>query len=323
LALVKINLSQRNDYKFVLKVDLTGDIVLLKLLYKEKEESKRWEYSYIENNILESERYFKDNKLKEEYRYNRSGHKTKETVYLNNEPISITIFNYNKEGVVDKEEILNTISQKTTIVKYKYDKDFRIKQIEKSLPDNNTVFWEAFFNSKGIIIKEFYTLKDEIYTFYYNEDGQELKGEVMSRKDGENDKVKINWENFYASNGKRKRRVHNNFLIGKRVDTLYNKNFKEIRVETYYNDTIFSIEEYEYNDKNFVIYYKKIHDLNLIEEFYTYDDSQNRIETKIYLDKELKKDVFYNLDGSRKEIVYSKNKKGIAVFYNSDGKLLQ
>ena len=49
------------------------------------------------------------------------------------------------------------------------------------------------------------------YTFYYNEDGQELKGEVMSRKDGENDKVKINWENFYASNGKRKRRVHNNF----------------------------------------------------------------------------------------------------------------
>ena len=61
LALVKINLSQRNDYKFVLKVDLTGDIVLLKLLYKEKEESKRWEYSYIENNILESERYFKDN----------------------------------------------------------------------------------------------------------------------------------------------------------------------------------------------------------------------------------------------------------------------
>ena len=57
----------------------------------------------------------------------------------------------------------------------------------------------------------------------------------------------------------------------------------------------------------FVIYYKKIHDLNLIEEFYTYDDSQNRIETKIYLDKELKR-CFYNLDGSRKEIVYSKTK---------------
>ncbi|HOV13835.1 MAG TPA: hypothetical protein PK771_06090 [Spirochaetota bacterium] len=323
LSLVKINANKRNDYKFILKVDLTGDITLLKTLFKENVESKRWEFFYAENNILETEKYYKDLKIKEEYRYNRSGHKVKQTEFLNGNAISITIFYYNKEGLVEKEEILNLISNKTTYVKYKYDKDFRIKQIEKIFPDGKSVFWESFFTPKGIIVREFYTLEDEIFTFYYNESGQELKGEVKERSETGEEKPKISWENFYSQNGKRKRRVHNNFLINKKVDTTYNKNFKEIKVETYYNDNIFSIEEYDYNNKNLVSYYKKIVDLNLSEEYYTYDEKDNLSETKIYQDKELKKHIFYNKDGSRKEVVFSKNRRQVEVFYNIEGKLIQ
>ena len=81
LALVKIDAKKKGDYKYILKIDLTGDTPLLKTLYKEENESKRWEYFYIEKNILETERYYKDRKLKEEYRYNNSGHKVKQSEF--------------------------------------------------------------------------------------------------------------------------------------------------------------------------------------------------------------------------------------------------
>lgn len=322
LALVKINLNKIKEYKHILRIDMTGDIPLFKTLYKENKEVKRWEYSYNNDKILETEKYYKDLKIKEEYRYDSSLHKIKQSEYLNDEVITITIYNYNTEGLVEKEEILNLISNKTTIVKYKYDKEYKIKQIEKRFADDKTVFWEAFFSPKGIIIKEFYTLENEIFTFFYNENGQELKGEVKDKINNTEEKLKISWENFYSDNGKRKRRVHNNYLINKRVDTTYNKNFKETRVETYYNDVINSIEEYEYNDKNLAIYYKKIVDLNLTEEYYFYDNNDNLIEAKNYQDKELKKDIFYNSDKTRKEILFSTNRKQIEVLYDEEGKIV-
>ena len=137
------------------------------------------------------------------------------------------------------------------------------------------------------------------------------------------EKIKISWENFYSYDGKRKRRIHNNFLINKRVDTAYNKNFKETKVETYYNDTIYSIEFYDYNDDNLPVYYKKVIDLNLTEEYYTYDEDDNLIETKNYQDKEFKKQIFYSKDKTRKEILFSRNGKKIEVFYDADGKIIQ
>ncbi|HPO49087.1 MAG TPA: hypothetical protein PLO89_02080 [Spirochaetota bacterium] len=323
LPLVKIDEKKRADYKFILKIDLTGDTPLLKTLYKENEESKRWEYFYVDENVLETEKYYKDKKLKEEYRYNAFGHKVKQSEFLNDELFTITVFSYNKEGLVEKEEILNLVSDKTTIVKYKYDKDFRIKQIQKTFPDNKVVFWEAFFTPKGIVTREFYTLEDEIFTFYYNQSGQEMKGEIKEINEKGEEKVKIIWENFYSYDGKRKKRIHNNFLINKKTDITYNKNFKEIKIETYYNDAIFSIESYDYNDKNLPLYYRKLLDLNLTEEYYSYNEKDEIKETKIYMDKELKKHIFYFDDKTRKEILFSHDKEEAEIFYDAEGKIIR
>lgn len=322
LLLVKILQAQTKSFKYVSQVDRTGDIILSKILFKEGKESKKWEYSYIDKTLSE-EKYYKEKQIKEEYKYDNLGHKIRQTDYLtNNQAYKITVFSYNKDGLVDKEEIVNLLTNQATIVKYRYDINFRIKQIEKKYPDGRIVYWDAIFSQRGIIIQEYYTLNDEVFTFFYNESGQELKGEVKQKaKDGK-EKIKIEWKNYYSYDGKKQRKEETNNLINKQTIVWYNKNSKEIKVETYYNNVTYSIEEYDYSDKNKVIYYKQILDLNLTEIYYLYDEEENLLQTRIYQEKKLKKHVIYNKDGSRRETIYSDNKTNITIEYDKDGKMV-
>ena len=56
------------------------------------------------------EKYIKDNKLKEEYRYDVMGHKIKQVDYKNGDPIKSTAYSYNSDGLVDVENISNLIN---------------------------------------------------------------------------------------------------------------------------------------------------------------------------------------------------------------------
>jgi hypothetical protein len=319
LMLLKITPSQVNKYSYILMVDNSGDQIYTKTLYKSNSETKKWKYLY-NNNILDYEYYYKDKKINEESKYDNLGHKVMLLEYLNGSKFRKTQYSYNSDGVVEKEEIYSYVDKSSTSIKYKYDRDFRIKQIEKKY-DNKTVYWESFFTDKGIIIKEYYSLKNEMFTFLYNENGQELKGEVKDVSDDKNEKVKIQWENFYSKDGTKDRKVEDNFVIGKRVISWYYKNAKERRIETYYNEELTSIEEFEYNEKDKVSYYKKVYDLNISEIYYKYNTNFDLLETKQYDDKLLKKITTYNPDGSRSETIISKNNLKITTDFDKDGNI--
>jgi hypothetical protein len=242
--------------------------------------------------------------------------------YLNGKQFKRSTYTYSKDGVVDREEIYNVMTKETNILKYKYDKNFRIKQIEKKMPDK-TVYWESFYTDKGIILKEYYSLKDELYTFYYNESGQELKGEVKQILNDKTEKMKLSWENFFSKDGIKERREEEDFINDRSIKTWYNKNAKEKRIENYLKNSLESVEEFEYNDKEKVTYYKKVFDLNLLEIRYKYDKADVLIGSSTYEDKVLKKDTKFNPDGSKTETVYSKNKMKFTTTYDKDGNVLK
>jgi len=322
LSLIKIQQNQSKNFKYILQVDQSGDMILSKVLHKDDKEIKKWSYEY-QGLMLTTEKFYKEKKLKEEYFYDASKHKIKQIEYLNSKPFKISIFNYNKDGLVDREEILNSLNNQTTVVKYRYDKEFRIKQIEKKYPDGRVVYWESFFTPKGIIIKEYYALKDEVFTFYYANDGQELEGEVKNKLPDGKENIKIKWLVFYSSNGRRERKEEENFLINKKTKFWYGRNGKETKVEIYYKDKIFSIENYEYNEKNKVIYYKRIEDLNLLEIYYTYDAESNLVFEKEFQDSVLKKSTDYKKDGSKTVSYYSNNKASLSIDYDKEGKIIK
>jgi len=322
LALVQIPESETKKYKFFLSQELVDKKLIKRQLFKDKKESKRWDYEY-KNDKLNKERYFKDGEIKEEYRYDKNSLKIKQVDYLNGKIFRTTLFTYNSDGLIDKESITNNLTNGKTSVKYRYDSKFRIKQIEKIYPDNRVVYWESFFNEKGVILKEYYTLDNEIFVFYYNENGQELNGEVRQiLKDG-NTKIKIEWSITYSSKGKRVRKDETNYLIGKRIVSFYNKDGQESKVETYYNDELATIEEYEYQDKENgkVIHYKKIEDINMEEIFYKYNEEDEVVEERIVENKKTKKLVLRKEDGSYSEIIYTE--RGLyTINYSKDGKII-
>jgi hypothetical protein len=319
LSLIKIKQSQRKDFKFVLQVDSSGDLALAKTLYKTNQEIKRWNYTYIVG-VISEEKYYKDRKIAEEYFYDNMGHKTHQTEYLNEKPFKNTTYFYNQDGLVEREEILNILTNQMTVVKYRYDKDFKIKQIEKTYSDSRTVYWEAFFNTKGIIIKEYYALKDEVFTFWYNEGGQELNGEVKNITSAGKEVIKLQWKNFYRKDGSREKKEEENILIGKNTYYWYNLNGKETKIETYYNNKIVSIETYDYNEKNKPVYYKEIHDLNLSEIMYKYDEDFDLVEEKYLEDGTVKKIIEYKKDGGKIISFYSRNKVSLITELDKDGK---
>src|SRR4030042_3874122 len=77
LKLVKIDKNQAKEYKFVLYSLITDKQEQQRILYEGNKKIKRWLYYYIGND-LNQEKYYKDNEIQAEYRYDDKGHKIKQ-----------------------------------------------------------------------------------------------------------------------------------------------------------------------------------------------------------------------------------------------------
>jgi|GEM_PF-1161381 len=321
LELLKITPSNTNKYQYILKITYTEKIPIKKILYKNSKEFKRWEY-YYNNGLLYHEKYYKDKQIKETYNYDSAGHKIKQIEYKNNEKIKETTYQYNKDGLVDIEKIYNPMNKTTITVKYRYDRNFRIKQIEKKYPDGRLVFWESFFTTKGIILKEYYTLKSEKFTFWYNENGQEMKGEVTEIKDDNTEELKKEWVTSYKENGRILKKEENDYVRNKKTITWYNDNYKEKKVETYIKNELSSIDRYDYTKTNKISFHERIEDLDSIKTYYEYSKDDKLIRSMHYNNDELKKIVIYNEDESKKEILYGENNRKIIIEYDKKGNII-
>ena len=352
LTLVEIKDAERMGYKFVLQVDYDDNKESVKILYRTGTEIKRWEYSYSAG-MLNSESYIKEGVLSEIYYYDRQGHKIREENYKNGQIIKVSTFSYNREGLVSLESTESKISNQVTETRYRYDNLFRIKQIARTYPDGHVVYWESFLSDKGILIKEYYTLDEEKYVFYYNQFGQEVSGQILAieemeeevkaeekdsksdtkdKKDGENksekkmvktERVKSQWENTYIEKGLREQKVEENFELGKKVITNYNKDGKEIKIQIFFDDVISSIEYYDYDSDKRVIYYKIIQDLNKNETFYKYNADGDVVSTRYVENGKTKKEVINHPNGNREEIIYTRTNAKISKMYDADGNLVK
>ena len=353
LTLVEINETERMGYKFVLQVDYDDNRESVKILYRTGTEIKRWEYSYS-SGMLNSESYIKEGVLSEIYYYDRQGHKIREENYKNGQIIKVSTFSYNREGLVSLESTESKISNQVIETRYRYDNLFRIKQIARTYPDGHVVYWESFLSDKGILVKEYYTLDEEKYVFYYNQFGQEVSGQILAieekeeevkadenetkkdgkdAKSGENDKpekkmvkterVKSQWENTYIEKGLREQKVEENFELGKKVITNYNKDGKETKIQIFFDDVISTIEYYDYDSDKRVIYYKIIQDLNKNETFYKYNADGDVISTRYAENGKTKKEVINHPNGNREEIIYTRTNAKISKMYDADGNLIR
>lgn len=312
LQLVEIKSNEYKDYKYILKEISIENKIIKKILLKDKKEIKRWEYFY-NNNYLSNEKYFKENIITEEYYYDSYKHKIKQLEYKNGSLIKETLFTYNKDGLVEYEEIINKLNNSKTLIKYKYDTQFKIKQIEKKYPDNKIVYWECFLSKKGIMLKEYYTMNNETYIFYYNQEGQEIRGEILNK---ENNNIIKEWENFYTKGGKREKKIEKNNEINEIKITYYNLEGMESKIEYYKNEILKKIERFEYdNDKN-LITFQVIEELNITEIKYEYNDKKELNKKITYDNNFLKKIENFNQDGSIDEIIFTK--KGIKILTKYD-----
>jgi hypothetical protein len=354
LTLVEIKDSERMGYKFVLQVDYDDNKESVKILYRHNSEIKRWEYSY-KSGILDYESYIKEGVLSEMYYYDRQGHKIREENYKNGQIIKVSTFSYNREGLVSLESTESKISNQVTETRYRYDNLFRIKQIARTYPDGHVVYWESFLSDKGILVKEYYTLENEKYVFYYNKFGQEVSGQILAieekeeevkdddkenassdkkdDKSAETDKsekkmvkterVKSQWENTYIEKGLRDQKVEENFELNKKVITNYNKDGKETKIQIFFDDVISTIEYYDYDSEKRVIYYKIIQDLNKDETFYRYNEAGDIVSTRYAENGKTKKEVINHPDGIREEIIYTRSNAKISKMYDADGNLIR
>jgi len=319
LSLVPIKEKDVKKYKYFLKVFISDNLTQKKVLYKDNKEFKKWEYKYFAQ-IKNEETYYKDGKIINIVFFDANGHKIKEEEYKNESKIKETQYAYNQEGLVELETVINLLNKQTTTIKYRYDSEYRIKQIEKNYPDGKVVYWESFLSGKGIMSKEYYTLKGEIYTFWYNENGQETNGEI--RQTGENETLKVEWNNTYTNKGIREKREETNYVLNKKINSWYNKDGKEIKIEIYIDNALETLEFYDYNKDKKIISYKIIKDLTETETRYDYDANGENDKTYYYENNRLKRFVQKNKDGSRTETLYSKNGVNVILNYDESANLI-
>lgn len=318
LKLLKIEKAQIPKYKFVVKDIIENELIVKRFLFDTEEEIKRWEFVFVDGKLRE-EKYYKEKKMVEKYVYDAIGHKINQIEFRNDEVSRNIIYEYNKNGLVNKEYINDIFMNRTNKVTYKYDSSFRIKQIIKEMYDGKIIYWDSFFTSKGIITKEYYSLNDERYVFYYNVNGQELKGEVFQIDEKKTETPKIYWENKYNENGNKIVKDEINYFFNKRMKTWFDNEAREIRVEIFKNDELQSIEEKKYDKESNVISQKEIKGLNVKENRYKYKNKDEIVRTDIFENGILKTTEIKNDDETRTLIVYGANNVKIKSIFDKDG----
>lgn len=326
LLLLEIKEDRKDEFLFYARAQYNEEELLTgKVIFQEGNEIKRWEYFYTEG-VRSSEKFYKDGVLAEHIFYDAQEHKSRQLEYKKGKMIRSSDYSYNKNGLVYLEVIKNYVTDKTIRVKYKYDKYFRIKQIIKEFDDGKVIYWDAFFSSKGIITKEYYTLDDEVYIFYYNLSGRELKGEVVG-KENEKETIKITWENSYDSQGIKIQKEEYNYVLQKRINTFYNKDGKETKIAEYVQDSegnyeLELITEYEYDEESRIKTVKTNEGLDEVIIQYTYNPAGKVGSEKHIIDGSLKKEVIFEESGGRTEIIYGKSDVTVRVRYDRDGNIL-
>ncbi len=321
LMLLVIPEAKRGSHIYTLRVEKQDDLIYEKVLYKEKAVYKKWMNSYS-NNLLVSSRYYLENKLVEEVFYSPQGHKVKLKEYKGSDLIRESDYKYNKEGLVESESVFNPIGNSTTTTRYRYDNQFKIKQIIKNMPDGKEIYWDVVFDAKGIVSREYYTLNDELFTFYYDSNGLELKGEVRRIVDGKEGDLKIEWQTTYSSSGHRIQKIETNYLINKTTTTLFNKDGLETKITTEYRDRGVVTELFEYNQDKKVTSYSKTENLRLNLIKYRYINNTTLAAEQHYNDGVLVREFYYNDDGTKKEVVITSGGARIVIIYDRNGTII-
>ena len=348
LLLLQIEAIDRHKYEYIIQREFNEmEQEKTRILWKKNVIDKKWEYSYKEGDLT-FEQYYQNGELREEYNYDRNGHKILQTEYRNGKVSKKVKYTYNKDGLVEQEEIDDIYLERKNKITYRYDSTFRIKQIIREMDDGTIVYWDAFFSKKGIVAKEYYTIGDESYIFYYGTNGEELKGEVIERveddspednsdatadtvdnTDDVNKKVakkkmkeqrKLYWENKYSRSGIKIYKEETNYKLGKTSKIWYDSVGRAIKTETYDGEELEKIEEHSYNSGGQLTLLKQIVGLSEKEWHYVYSDinAKEPISTEYYENRRLKESTVVNTDGTSEKILYGYN--GINLLQTFDKK---
>ncbi len=319
LKLIKINQNQMRNFRFVLRETIDGTLVQNRLLYRDGVIYKRWLYYYNADKLSKSSFYDESGLVNESF-YNESGHLIKFREYLNGDVIKVTDYRYNQNGLVEFESLFNAVSNQTTTTRYRYDTNFRIKQMERLMPDGRTIYWDVIFSDKGIVSREYYTLENEAFTFFYNENGLELNGEVREIVDGVAGNVKIEWTNTYTEDGYRITRNETNFVLKRKTLTTYNRSGQEVRIETETDSGQRKLETYTYNSDDKVETYTIVEGLNIKRIVYYYNNTDLSME-RHYIQNVLEKEVVFLQDNRKRITSFTTSGRRVITEYNNQGEI--
>lgn len=345
LLLLQIEAIDRHKYEYVIQREFNElGQETTRTLWKKNAVDKKWLYSYTESD-LSHESFYQNNELKEEYDYDRSGHKTSQTEFRNGKVSKKIKYTYNKDGLVEQEEIDDIYLERKNKITYRYDSTFRIKQIIREMDDGSIVYWDAFFSKKGIVAKEYYTIGNESYIFYYGVGGEELKGEVLERVEDDSaetqnadattdtadkpkpakkkmkEQRKLYWENKYSRNGIKIYKEETNYKLGTTSKIWYDSFGRAVKTETYAGDDLEKIEEHTYNDFGQMLVMKQTAGLGEKEWHYSYADSNAKLPnvTKYYENRRLKEITTVNPDGTSEKLLYGFNGINLHQIFDNKG----
>lgn len=318
LMLLEIENNEISEYRYYLKVEYNENLISRKILYENNNEIKRWENRY-NNKVISEEKYFLKKVMDTQTFFNKKGYKERVLEYNRGRLIRTTNYKYNSDDLVKEENIFDHILNEKEKISYTYDKDLRIKQIIKELDNGKMIYWDCLFTSKGIIYKEYYKSGNETFIFYYNLNGQELRGEVIENLDNNEVQQTSKWENIFI-NGRRVKRIDEDFTNNVKTISFFNTDELEEKREFYRNDNLTKTDYFKYNDDKNIVEHRIVEDLN--ELIYQYQHRGGEIVSEnIYENGKLIKKIQYNPDGSRTETITTSHGK-ITKSYDKNDNLI-
>ncbi len=317
ITLEKIDWYRIDEFEYVVTLEKKGDTVI-KRLYRDQEEVKRWEIQYDNKMCKIKESEFQVNELVSVLMYNKNGALAEEYLYSGGELSEKKLYHYSKRGLAK----VQTYNKEEKIIYedfYSLAKSGRLRSVIR-IWANGDIRISRFAYGSGLLVEQREYIENKLYISRFDSKGRLISWEQWQDDQLEKSKLIV----YNSDTGNKESEEETDYTKQSSIVRIYDKQGNLLREEATSGSSIQSEVRYEYDDKGRLIIKRVKGPLGIEEWRYFYNDADKLIREEYWRRGFHEKSTFYGEDGedgSYYEEILRENEVFLRVYYKNDKKI--
>jgi YD repeat-containing protein len=314
ITLEKIEWYRVDEFEYVVTLE-EKDNTVIKRLYKDEEEIKRWEIHFDKRMRKIKESEYQNNLLYAVLLYNKDGSLHEELLYTQGKLYEKKLYHYSKRGL-SKVQTSNEIDEILYEDFYSLASSGRLRSVIRIWANGNIRISRFAFGS-GLLVEQREYIENKMYIARFDS-----KGRLISWEQWQDDKLEKSKLIVYnPETGNKEREEETDHTANESIVRLYDDKGNLLKEDAASGSSIQSEVTYEYDDKGRLLVKRVKGPLGIEEWRYFYNDADKLVKEEYWRRGFHEKTTFYTEETSYYEEIYRENEVFLRVYYENEKKV--